>query len=143
MNGGSSALLRIVRKTITYTGATNFGEAASNVTIFTVTGKIHVVSLVPYCTVNLGESGATATITLGTTATTALFIAATNSVDIDADDVWTATGPTTRSLAIPAALKDIAVNNDIVNACATTNTNSGAVQYTLVYYPLSAGATAV
>ena len=143
MIGGASPLLRIVRKTITYTGATNLGEAGSNVTIFTVTGQIHVVVLVPYCTVNLTESGVTATITLGTASTTNLFIAATNSVDIDANDVWTALAPTTRSLAIPAALKDIAVNDNIVNACAVTNTNGGAIQYTLVYYPLSAGATAV
>ena len=143
MIGGASPLLRIVRKTITYTGATNLGEAGSNVTIFTVTGQIHVVALVPYCTVNLGESGATATITLGTASTTNLFIAATDSTTIDANEVWTATGPTTRSLAIPAALKDIAVNDNIVNACAVTNTNAGAIQYTLVYYPLSAGATAV
>lgn len=143
MRGGSSPLLRMVRTTITFTGAANFGEAGSNVTVFTVTGKIHVVSLVPYCTTNLAEAAPTATVTLGTTATTNLFIAATNSVDIDADDVWTAVAPTTRSLAIPAALRDIAVNNNIIMAAATQNTTAGVIDFTMVYYPLSAGAVAV
>ena len=143
MRGGSSPLLRLIRKTITYTGAANLGQAGSNVTIFTVTGQIHVVTLIPYCTVNLGEALATATITLGTATQTELFIAATNSVDIDADDVWTALAPATRSLAIPAALKDIAVNDNIVNACAVQNTNAGSILYTLIYYPVSAGATVV
>ena len=136
-----TALIQPARKTITFTGATNLGEAGTNATVFTVTGQIHVVSLVPYCTTNLGEALATATVSLGTTATVALFIAATNSVDIDANEVWTAAAPTTRSLAIPAALKDIAVNNNIIVACATQNTNAGVIDFTMTWYPLSAGAT--
>src|SRR3972149_5138245 len=140
---GATSLLRTVRKTITFTGAANLGQAATNATVFTVTGQIHVVLLTPYCTVNLGEAAPTATIALGTPLQVALFIAATNSVDIDANEVWTALNPITRSLALPAALKDIEINEDIIAACATQNTNAGAIAFTLTYYPLSANALVV
>src|SRR3989304_5161178 len=98
---GATSLLRTVRKTITFTGAANLGQAGTNTTVFTVTGQIHVVLLTPYCTTNLDEALATATVSLGTATQAALFIAATNSVDIDANEVWTALAPITRSLAVP------------------------------------------
>ena len=132
-----------VRKTITFTGAANFGQATTSVTVFTVTGKIHVVSLEIYCTVNLGEAAPTATVTLATATQAAFFIAATNSVDIDAGDVWTAAGPTTRSLALPAGFKDISLNDNIIMACAAQDTNAGALEFTLVYFPISIGALAI
>lgn len=136
-----SQQLKFNTKTITYTGAANLGQAGTNTTIFTVTGTILVVALVPVCTVNLDQALATATITLGTAGTTNLFIAATNSVDIDADDLWTAAAPATKSLALPAALKDIVVSGEnIVNACATQNTNAGAIRYDIYWLPLSSDA---
>lgn len=142
MRGGSSPILkRAPRNTVTFTGASGLGQAGTTTTIWTVTGQIHLVLLTAYCTTDLTEAAPTATISLGTTTQTALFIAATNSVDIDSGEVWTAANPTTRSLAIPAALKDIAVNNNIIVTAATQNTTGGVIEFNMIYYPLSAGAT--
>ena len=143
MRGGSSALIRRARSTVTFTGAANLGQAGTNTTIFTVTGQIHVVSLTPYCTTDLTEALATATLSLGTATQAALFIAATNSVDIDANEVWTALAPATRSLALPAALKDIEVNDNFIAAAAVHNTNGGVIRFDLLYVPLSADGLAV
>ena len=134
--------LNRIQKSITFTGAANLGQAATNTTIFTVTGEILVVALVPFCTVNLGESGATATISLGVANAPAatLFIAATNSVDIDADDFWVDTAPDPFGIALPAALKDIIITDNIVAACAVTNTNAGTIRFDMYWMPLSANA---
>lgn len=131
-------LLRRSITSLTFTGATNLGEAGSASTIFTVTGEVLVVALVPRCTVNLGEASATATIALGVTNATALFIAATNSVDIDAGEFWVDTAPDAGGVAVPAALKDIAITDNILVTAATQNTNAGTLQFHLLWMPLSA-----
>ncbi len=135
--------LRFETKSVTFTGAATLGQAGTNTSWFTVTGQVLVAYIIPYCTVDLTEALATATITLGTTTQTALLIAATNSVDIDANEVWTAAAPATRSLAIPATLKDVAINDSIVSACAVQNTTGGAIRVDCYWLPLSAGATLV
>lgn len=141
MRYGSADFVRHIRKSITYTGATGLGEAATSTTIFTVTGEILVVRLVPFCTTNLGESGATATIALGVTSSTALFIAATNSVDIDANEFWVSTTPTANGIALPAAMKDIVITDNILTTHAVTNTNAGVLRFELFWTALSVDAS--
>ena len=131
---------RKATKTLTFTGAANLGQAATNATLFTVTGEILVLYLTPFCTVNLGEAAPTATVSLGVTGSTALFIAATNSVNIDANTFWVDTAPDANGVAIPAALKDIIVTDNILVACAAQNTNAGAIRFDLLWLPLSSDA---
>ena len=73
------------------------------------------------------------------------FIAASNSTDIDAGDIWVdATPAEVNALAVPAGFKDIIlVDDDIVSACATQNTNAGAIRLDCYWRPLSVGATVV
>ena len=129
-------------KTLTFTGAANLGANGTTATLFTVTGEILVVALVPFCTTLLTESGATATIALGVTSSAALFIAATNSVELDANEFWVDTAPDANGIALPAALKDIAItDNIIVTSAGGTNTNGGVVRFSLYWMPLSDNAT--
>ena len=132
--------MKFISKSVTYTGGAGAGVAGGSTTIFTVTGEVMVVALVPYCTTNLTESGATATIALGVTGATSLFIAATNSVDIDAGEFWVDTTPDANGIAIPAALKDIAITDNILTTHAATNTNGGVIRFNLWWMPLSADA---
>lgn len=132
--------MNFISKSITYTGGAGAGVAGGSTTIFTVTGEVLVVALVPYCTTNLGESGATATISLGVTSSATLFIAATNSVDIDAGEFWVDTTPDANGIAVPAALKDIAITDNIISTHAVTNTNAGVIRYNLWWLPLSTDA---
>lgn len=125
-----------VSKLVTFTGATGLGEVGA-VPIFTVTGEVIVVYLVPTCMALLTEAAATATIALGVTGSTSLFIAATNAVDIDAGEFWVDTTPDAAGIAVPAALRDIAITANIIGTVAAQNVDSGAIRFDLWWRPLS------
>ncbi|KKM08108.1 hypothetical protein LCGC14_1727210 [marine sediment metagenome] len=134
-----------VRKTVTFTGATSLG-AIGDVPLFTVTGTILVVSLIPICTTDLVENSAATLMSLGVTDIVALFIAATEPEDIDEDDVWDAVAPATTAVALPALLKDIIVvgaANDILATVAGDTVTGGVLQFNLRYIAISDGATVV
>lgn len=130
---------RIVRKSITFTGAATLG-AVGNVPLFTVTGEVVVVRLTPYTVLTLTEALATATLALGVTGSTALFIAATNAVNLLTGEFWTeATGGGTANtgIAIPAALKDIVITSNIVGTVGAQAINGGTLRFDLIWRPLS------
>lgn len=134
-----------VRKTVTFTGAANLG-AIGDVPLFTVTGDILVVSLIPICTADLVENSVSTLMSLGVTDIVALFIAATEPKDIDEDDVWDAVAPATTAVAIPALLKDIIVVGDANNILATITNDTitdGVLEFNLRYLAISDGATVV
>lgn len=135
-------LPQLVRKTVTFTGAENLG-AVGAVPIFTVTGEVVVLYLVPFCTVLLTEASATATLALGVTGSTSLFVAATNAVDIDANEFWVDTAPDANGIALPAALKDIVITDNIIGTVAAQAVDSGAIRFECLWLPLSAGSTVV
>ena len=123
-------------KTVTFTGAANLG-AVGNVPIFTVTGEVQILSLVPFCTVNLDST--TGTIALGVTSATTLFLAATTATAIDANEFWIdATTPAPNGIALPAAFKDIVITDNIVGTVATAAITAGEVRFDVYYLPLSA-----
>lgn len=136
------AAVRSVTKSITFTGAANLG-AVGAVPLYTVTGEVLVVALIPRCETNLGEAAATATLALGVTGSTSLFIGATNAVDIDADEFWVDTSPDAAGVALPAALKDIAITADIIGTVAAQAVNAGVLEFVLYWLPLSADANVV
>jgi hypothetical protein len=131
-----SNYLRRISKTITFTGATDLG-AVGAVPIWTTTGDILVVSLTPFCTVDLTEAGATATLALGVTGSTSLFIAATTATGIDAGEYWLTTTPGSVGLALPAALNNIVVTANIIGTVAAQAVNGGAIRFDCYYMPLS------
>jgi len=134
--------LQRTSKTITFTGAANLG-AVGAVPLFTVTGTVLVVYLVPQCTVDLTEALATATLALGVTGSTALFIAATTATAIDATEFWFSTTPTAAGLALPAALKDIPIAAGIIGTVAAQAVNGGTLRLDLWWVPVSSGSLIV
>jgi hypothetical protein len=139
---GASALYRS-SKTATFTGAAGLG-AVGAVDIFTVTGSVEIVRLVPQCTVLLTEAAPTgATIKLGVTGSTALFIAATNAIDIDAAEYWFSTTPVVGGDAIPDALKHVAITADVIATVAVAAVDGGAVRFDAIWRPLSSGGLVV
>jgi hypothetical protein len=125
------------RSTVTFDGTTGGGEAGTNVTVFTITGRVHVAALIPYCTVNLTESGATATIKLGVTNKEALFISIMNAVDLDADEFWIDATPDADGVAIPNAMKEVGIAQNIVVLPETTNVTAGTIIFDVWYYPIT------
>ena len=126
-----------VHKTITFDGTAGLGAAGTPVSVFTTTGQVLVVAIVPFCTTLLTEAVAGATLALGITGSTALFIAATNAVDIDANEFWLDTAPDPAGIALPAAMKDIVIAANVIITPATQNTNGGVLDIDLIYIPLS------
>lgn len=141
--GGISgpSLVQTVTKTLTFTGGAGLG-AIGNVPLFTTTGAVHIASIYGYVTVSLG--GATATLALGVTGSTALFIGATTATGMTStNNIWMSTTPTAAGLALPAAAKDILITADIVGTVATAAITAGTLTVTVYYLPVSAGASLV
>lgn len=133
---GTNDVLR-TSKTVTFTGAANLGEVGA-VPIYTVTGEVLVVALIPYCTVNLTEAAPTgATLLLGVTGDTDLFIASTAATAIGAGEFWVSATPTANGIAVPAGLKDIVITDNIIGTVGTANVDGGAIRFDLYYAPLS------
>jgi len=132
-----------VYKTITFTGAANLG-AVGAVPLYTVTGEVLVAIMVPFCTVLLEEAApGSATLALGVTGDTDLFIAATNAVNIDANEFWVDATPDANGIATPSALKDIAITDSIIMTVGTAAVNGGAIRVACYWMPLSTDANVV
>ncbi len=128
--------LQRTQKELAFTGAASLG-AVGNVPLFTVTGEVLIAILVPFCTENLAEAAPTATLALGVTGSTSLLIAATNAVDIDANEFWVDTAPDPFGIVVPAALKDIAITDNIVGTVGAQNITDGTIRFDLYWAPLS------
>ena len=142
ITGGTAAsLMRFATKTLTYTGAADLG-AIGNVPLFTVTGEVLIVAIVPFCSTDL--VGTTATQVLGVTGNTNLFVLITTATDIDAGDFWVDATPTeVGGIALPAALKDIVITDNIVGTVATAAITAGVIRYDVYWMPLSSGSSVV
>ena len=141
MPNAAAPLVRQIIKSVTFAGTAGTGAVGTPVTVFTVTGEITVQELVPFCTTLLTEAVAGATLALGITGSTALFVAATNTVDIDANEYWVDTAPDANGVALPAAVRNgIAITDNIIVTPAVQNTNGGVIRFTLTYIPQSADA---
>ena len=132
----ASSPLQVARKTITFDGTANTG-AVGAVPIFTVTGEVIVDKVIPYCTTLLTEGGATATLALGVTGSVALFIAATNGVNIDANEFWVDTAPDSNGVALPAALQNIIITDNIIGTVAVDTVDTGVIEFTVYYRAIS------
>ena len=126
--------LRVARKTITFDSGTGTG-AIGAVPLFTVTGEVLVSKIVPYITTNL--AGSSATIALGVTGGVEDFIAATTATDMDADEFWVDTTPDANGVAIPAALQDILITDNIIGTVATAAISGGVVDITVFWRKIS------
>jgi len=125
-----------VRKTITFTGAANLG-AVGAVPLFTITGEVLVLSIFGICTADLTEAAPTATLALGVTGSTALFIGATTATTIDTGEIWVSTTPTAAGIALPAACQNVAIAANIIGTVASQAVDAGAIELTVWYRPLS------
>jgi len=138
------AVPQLSHKSLTFTGAAGLG-AVGNVPLFTVTGEVVVLAIVPYTTDSLTVGGQDdPTLALGVTNATALFIAATLATNLLTGEFWTEPtggGVANSGIAIPAALKDIAITSNIVGTVVDHNITGGTLRFDVYWRPLSAGAS--
>ena len=126
---------RIARTSVTFTGAATLG-AIGNVPLFTVTGAVLVKFIAGYVGTTL--AGATATLALGVTGSTSLFIGATTATNMTStNNIWTSTSPTAAGLALATAGKEILVTANIVGTVATAAVTGGVLTIFVAWLPLS------
>ena len=132
-----------VIKEITFT-AGGTGANATETDLFTVTGAVLVHSITAYCTTSLEESAGTPELALGVNSGTADFIASTVATLIDTGELWISGTPTADSIALPAGLKDILVEENI--SClvgGTNNISAGVISVAVLWSPISSDGNVV
>lgn len=134
--------INIVSKTVAFDGTAGKG-AIGSVPLFTVTGQVLIVAIVPFCT---EETVATtgATISLGVTGDLVLFIGATNETNFYINSFWVqTTGAIENGLALPAALKDVIITKNLVANVLVANITDGTIRFDLFWIPLSSDGSVV
>ena len=128
----------VVEKTLTFDGGTtnaigDYDGTGDPATIFTVTGQV-TMKLLAVCTTLL--AGATATVEVGTTKSTAGLIALTTATDIDADEIWHDASPDAGVEAESVLVEKVVHDNVILNT-KTANVTSGVIKFIALWKPLS------
>lgn len=133
--------LRHNTKTVVLDGTAGNGQLASpTITLFTVTGFIHISLLAARCTADLASAGG-GTLALGVVGSTAKFIAATTATAIDNTEVWVDNAPDANVEAAASTMLDVQLNGaNIVATVGAADVTSGTLEFDLWYLPLSANA---
>ena len=141
-------LMRAPSGTIAFTGAANLGQAATAVTVYTITGRVMILHMPPpfvtealVSTVNLG------TISLGVASDVIAFIGATTvgAGTFAVNDWWwrdtsIVPGVGRDPMDFTSATKMVISENLIID-CLTQNITDGTLRFDgLMYRPLTAGA---
>ena len=130
-----------VTKSMTFAGATvgdpgEYDGAGNPATLFTVSGLV-IIRLFAYCTTTL--TGASATLEIGTTDSTAALIAQTTGTDIDKGEIWHDATPDIDLEASTIATEYImcGTESNIIQTVATADVTAGALDYVCCWYPIS------
>jgi len=111
--------------------------------LFTVTGEV-LVGVYGVCTTLLASAGG-ATIGVGTADNANGIIPSTTATDIDADEVWVDSSPSTDLISVDELIYYIVTNgNNLVETTANSqDITAGQIYYVCLWRPLSEGATLV
>jgi hypothetical protein len=124
---------------ITFTGAASLG-ATGDLPIFTTTGEVLIVYLVPFSVLTPVSAGA-GTISLGVTNALTLFTgAATVATTLATGEFWTETtggGVAEAGVALPATMKDIVISANILGTIAVGAITGGTLRFDAYWLPLS------
>lgn len=109
-------------------------------TLFTVTGDV-LVGLYGVCTTDL--AGASATIEVGVTGNTTLFIPLTTATNIDDGELWMDASPAIGKPIDSLTYYILGDGADIIQTVRTANITGGQLEYICLWKALSAGSTVV
>lgn len=133
----------MVYKVMTFAGATandpgDYDGTGNPATLFTVTGAV-IVRLIAVCDTNL--EGASATVEVGITGSTASLIPLTTATNIDANEIWhDATPDAAIELDSVSTAKILSNGQDIIQTVKTANITAGKITYYCLWRPISDGA---
>jgi len=139
----------IAKKTITFAGATTnaWGDdagALDGAAIFTVTGLV-LAKVIATCTTSL--TGDSATIEVGITGDTAIFMPTETATQIDADQIWLNDAGNAayaivgeESAAADNLPEYMMYGNDIILTVKTANVTAGVLDFYCIWNPISSDA---
>ena len=133
--------VRFNTASITFTGAAGLG-AVGTASLFTVTGEVMLIYVVPFCTTLLGSAGAP-TISLGVTGDVDLLIPATTALNIDTDEFWFSTTPTANGALLPASLQSESITDNILADILVASITRGTIRVDVYWLPLSSNGLVV
>lgn len=136
MAAGKNLLTRVPNhfvKTITFTGASGLGLVNVDVVVGVVTGRVLLRETVIFCTATLASAGG-GSLSLGVTNNAGTLIANTTATDIDANLFWRDPTP---ELESSGAIMDQVISSNLKILPTTATTESGVLEVTLFWLPLS------
>ncbi len=127
-----------VRKTIDFDGSANNGASGDAVTVFAITGRVHVLAIRAFCTDGL--VGATATLSLGVVSEVDAIIGVTTATDMATNDFWVDTSPAEVGYAdLPTSMIDFLLSEDIDVDVLTQAITDGTIVFDVEFIPLTDG----
>jgi hypothetical protein len=124
-----------VNKLVEFDGSGGNG-ATGTVALFTVTGSVFVM-VTSFCTEDLSEAGATATISVGITGITAGLIALVDAVDINVGHIWFDATPVDMEVLTSIGGAFIGGGENIFATIAGQNVDDGTLEFVCYWSPLS------
>lgn len=112
-----------------------FANDTGTVNVFTVTGDVGV-RIFPICKTNVA-SAAAGNIELGTSNDVNAMIASTIGTELDANDIWIDSTPTTEIEALDTSRDYIISNSDDVILTLSAQIDSGVVDFVCYWFPIS------
>ena len=124
--------LKHARTTIT------FSNTSGTVTVFTITGRVNILSLTSYCTTSVIENGAVDTIELGGATDLNAFIVQTNPSLITENKWWADATPVGGVKQMDAIQIDVMTDEDIIlTIVGGTDLASGVIVFDTWYLPVT------
>jgi len=131
---------RQAQKSITFDGGTTNAIGDHDGTndpfdIFTVTGDVKC-KVIAVCTTTL--VGASSTLEVGVTGSTAAIIAQTTGTDIDVNEIWHDASPDSGVEASTVATENVIANSlNVIGTVSTANITAGVIRFTCLWKPVS------
>lgn len=130
--GMATTRLAHVRKTVT------FSDSSGTVNVFTITGRVFVSALTAFCTTNVVEDGAVASISLGGATDAQAFIVNTNPDDISINEWWADATPVGGTKQLDALQIDVVTDEDVIlTITGGTDLDSGVIVFDVWYIPVT------
>lgn len=125
-------------KTVTFLAGTT-GKQGTVTTLFTVTGEVEIITMIPFCTISLTQSAGTPKLALGSLTNTDLFVNSTTATLIDAGNFWHWANPGSPGVLLPAdRLRGVVLSENIVcEVGGTNNIDAGVIRFDVRWQPIS------
>lgn len=138
----NSETYQVAEKVMTFAGGTtndpgDFDGTGNPATLFTVSGTVFCKL---FAVVEVAPVGATATLIVGTTITSAGLLASTTATNLAIGEIWHDATPDA-SVELSSVATEKIVNQDIKQTVGTANITAGRIKYICLWRAASNGAT--